>query len=120
MSNNIQKKQDTKKSGILSGKNFFFIVIISISLTILEMLGQSILRKFFLLNKDKKPSGYSYIYLPLISWIIYGLCLILLFISYKYGDITLIEILWDTGTTLLVPIVGILLFNEGLTFYGYI
>lgn len=44
----------------------------------------------------------------------------LLYIAYNYGNITLIEVFWDTGTTILIPVIGILFFNEGLTKYGYL
>jgi uncharacterized membrane protein len=79
-----------------------------------------LLRKFYLLNKDNQVKKYKYLWLPFISWFIYGLCIILLYIAYNYGNITLIEVFWDTGTTILIPVIGILFFNEGLTKYGYL
>ena len=58
--------------------------------------------------------------MPLVTWFIYGICILLLYIAYYYGNISLIEVFWDTGTTLLIPIVGIIFFSEGLTMYGYL
>ena len=62
---------------------------------------------------------HKHIWLPFITWFIYGICVLLLYIAYYYGNIALIEVFWDTGTTLLIPIVGIIFFREGLTTIGY-
>ena len=75
LKNNIVKKQENiSKLGVVTNKNLAFIIIIAVSLTILEIFGQSLLRKFYLLNKEKKTDGFNYLYLPFISWIIYGIC----------------------------------------------
>ena len=119
--NSVRKEEKISKYGIITGKNMIVIMLISILLTVLELTGQSLLRKFYLLNKDNNQvKKYNYLWLPFISWFIYGLCIILLYIAYNYGNITLIEVFWDTGTTILIPVIGILFFNEGLTKYGYL
>lgn len=119
--NSVRKEEKISKYGIITGKNMIVIMLISILLTVLELTGQSLLRKFYILNKDNNQvKKYKYLWLPFISWFIYGLCIMLLYIAYNYGNITLIEVFWDTGTTILIPVIGILFFNEGLTKYGYL
>jgi uncharacterized membrane protein len=119
--NSVRKEEKISKYGIITGKNMIVIMLIAIVLTVLELTGQSLLRKFYILNKDNNQvKKYKYLWLPFISWFIYGLCIMLLYIAYNYGNITLIEVFWDTGTTILIPVIGILFFNEGLTKYGYL
>lgn len=117
--NIVSKQEKITKYGIVSVKNILIITLIATLLTVLELTGQSLLRKFYLFNRDNKTNTYKYLWLPFISWFIYGLCVLLLYIAYYYGNISLIEVFWDTGTTIFIPIVGILFFNEGLTKYGY-
>lgn len=117
--NIVHKEEKITKYGIVSRKNILIIILIATLLTVLELTGQSLLRKFYLLNRDNKSGSYKYLWLPLITWFIYGLCVLLLYIAYYYGNIALIEVFWDTGTTIFIPIIGILFFNEGLTKYGY-
>jgi len=117
--NIVSKQEKITKYGIVSGKNILIIILLATLLTVLELTGQSLLRKFYLLNRDNKSSNYKYLWLPFITWFIYGICVVLLYIAYYHGNIALIEVFWDTGTTILIPIVGILFFNEGLTKYGY-
>jgi len=118
--NSVKERRKISKYGIITGKNMIVIMFISILLTVLELTGQLLLRKFYLLNRDNQVKKYKYLWLPFISWFIYGLCIMLLYIAYNYGNITLIEVFWDTGTTILIPVIGILFFNEGLTKYGYL
>ena len=117
--NIVTKQEKISKYGVVTGKNIVIIILFATLLTVLELTGQSLLRKFYLFNRDNKTSTYKYLWLPLITWFIYGLCVVLLYIAYYYGNIALIEVFWDTGTTIFIPIIGILFFNEGLTKYGY-
>lgn len=117
--NIVTKQEKISKYGVVTGKNIVIIILLATLLTVLELTGQSLLRKFYLFNRDNKTSSYKYLWLPLITWFIYGLCVVLLYIAYYYGNIALIEVFWDTGTTIFIPIIGILFFNEGLTKYGY-
>ena len=98
------------------------LVILStaIGLTIFETIGQSFLRKFYLINKNNNSSHYKFLYYPLITWFIYGICISLLLYSYKFGNLGLIEVFWNTGTNTIIPIVGVLLFKENLTPYGWL
>ncbi|ALH23160.1 hypothetical protein ceV_254 [Chrysochromulina ericina virus CeV-01B] len=117
--NIVSKQEKISKYGVVTGKNIVIIILLATLLTVLELTGQSLLRKFYLFNRDNKTSTYKYLWLPLITWFIYGLCVVLLYIAYYYGNIALIEVFWDTGTTIFIPIIGILFFNQGLTKYGY-
>lgn len=117
--NIVTKQEKISKYGVVSVKNIVIIILLATLLTALELTGQSLLRKFYLLNRDNKTNTYKYLWLPFITWFIYGLCVVLLYIAYYYGNIALIEVFWDTGTTIFIPIIGILFFNEGLTKYGY-
>ena len=117
--NIVTKQEKISKYGVVTGKNIVIIILLATLLTVLELTGQSLLRKFYLFNRDNKTSSYKYLWLPLITWFIYGLCVVLLYIAYYYGNIALIEVFWHTGTTIFIPIIGILFFNEGLTKYGY-
>ena len=117
--NIVTKEEKISKYGVVTEKNIVIIILLATLLTVLELTGQSLLRKFYLFNRDNKTSTYKYLWLPLITWFIYGLCIVLLYIAYYYGNIALIEVFWDTGTTIFIPIIGILFFNEGLTKYGY-
>ena len=78
-------------------------------LTTAETLGQSLLREFFATGYDMK-----YWYLPFTTWLLYGLCCVVLLWGYQYSDISAIELLWDAGTSVIVPIVAILFFNSTL------
>lgn len=118
--NIVSKQEKISKYGVVTRKNIVIIILLAALLTVLELTGQSLLRKFYLFNRDNKTSTYKYLWLPLITWFIYGLCVVLLYIAYYYGNIALIEVFWDTGTTIFIPIIGILFFNEGLTKYGYL
>jgi uncharacterized membrane protein len=118
--NIVTKEEKISKYGVITGKKMVTIILIAILLTALELTGQSILRKFYLLNKNTTTESHKYLWMPLITWFIYGICVLLLYIAYYYGNIALIEVFWDTGTTLLIPIIGIIFFNEGLTKYGYL
>ena len=117
--NIVSKQEKISKYGVVTRKNIVIIILLATLLTVLELTGQSLLRKFYLFNRDNKTSTYKYLWLPLITWFIYGLCVVLLYIAYYYGNIALIEVFWDTGTTIFIPIIGILFFNQGLTKYGY-
>ena len=84
-------------------------------LTLLETVGQSLLRKFFEVGYDMK-----YWYLPFISWLLYGLCCMILLWGYQYSDLSAIETLWDAGTSVVVPIVAILFFKSTINFQSIV
>lgn len=76
-------------------------------LTVAETLGQSLLRRFY--DQGMRLSDW---YMPLGTWVLYAVCCATLLWSYKYSDIAAIETLWDAGTSVTVPLVGLLLFHN--------
>ena len=104
----------------LSTSGLFTIIAVAVGLTLLETVGQSLLRKFHLDNKNNNTKTYKMWYLPFIAWLLYGICVYLLLFSYKFGNLGLIEIFWDTGTNTLIPLIGVLIFGENLTNWGWV
>ena len=82
-----------------------------IALSIFETIGQVFLHKFF-----KEQYNPIFWYYPFIAWLLYGLNCYLLLIGYNYSDLSAVETLWDAGTTILVPLVGMLFFKEQINF----
>jgi len=118
--NIVTKEEKINKYGTVSSKNLIKIILIAILLTIIETTGQSILRKFYILNKKTVGGSYKYLWLPLITWFIYGIAIILLYLAYDLSNISLIEVFWNTGTNTIVPLAGVILFGENLTKYGWL
>ncbi len=106
--------------GVITSANLMVIIGVATALTLLETFGQSLLRKFYLANKNSVASHHKLLYYPLITWIIYGICVGLLYFSYTYGNLELIEVFWNTGTNTIIPLAGVLLFGENLTPYGWL
>ena len=92
--------------------NLLIAIIIAIILTILETIAQGSLRKYYL-QKNK-----NWLYL-LISFSIYISIPIFLYISYFYVPTAIIEIFWNAGTTILVPLTAYILFTENLSTVGW-
>ena len=92
--------------------NLYVAIIIAIILTILETIAQGALRKHYLQKKK------NWLYL-LISFSIYASIPIFLYISYSYVPTAIIEVFWDAGTTILVPITAYILFAENLSKVGW-
>mgnify|MGYP001249535699 CR=1 FL=1 len=118
--NIVTKEEKFDKVGLVSDKRLLKIILIAILLTVLETTGQSLLRKFYLLNRDNKTDNFKYIWLPFITWFIYGIAVLLLYISYGFGNISLIEVMWNTGTNTIVPLAGVIFFGENLSKYGWL
>ena len=102
-------------------KKLLFIILIGLTLTILETIGQSMLRTFYYLNKENKYNNFYDIFrskglfYPILTWFIYGICVFLIYYAYRSGSNTaLIELLWNIGTSASVPIFAYLLFKEKL------
>ena len=93
--------------------NFKYALIFSIILTFLETIGQTFLRKFYL----QKHKNLIY---PIITWLMYGLCVIMLYMGYSYVNEGVMEVLWNAGTNTVIPIVGLLLFGEDVNTIGWI
>tara|TARA_Y100000591_G_scaffold333389_1_gene376975 strand:- start:9971 stop:10354 length:384 start_codon:yes stop_codon:yes gene_type:complete len=100
-------------------KNLRYVLFIATLLTLVETFGQTLLRKFYLTNKKNKGST-THLYLPFITWLCYGVCVLLLWMSYHYSSEGMIEVFWNVGTNTLIPIAGFFFFGETLDPYGWI
>ena len=83
------------------------VAVATVVLTSAETIGQSLLRKFY--DGGMKLADW---YMPFTTLVLYAVCCATLLWSYKYSDIAAIETLWDAGTSVTVPLVGLLLFKN--------
>jgi multidrug transporter EmrE-like cation transporter len=95
--------------------NFQYAIIFATILTILETIGQSFLRKFYL----QKPKNKNVLF-PIITWLIYGLCITTLYFGYSYASEGVLEVLWNAGTNTIIPITGLLIFGENIKPIGWV
>lgn len=79
------------------------IVLIAIS----ECIGQSCLRRLF-----EDPSK-THLYITAV--IFYSIICYLLFLSYRYKGMGLINVLWSGISVLVIVSTGVILFNEKIT-----
>jgi len=94
--------------------------ILIIIITLSEALGQFLLSKRY--NISPKKTHYRGIpvkILPLITWLLYGICTYLLLIAYKYTSMSKVEVYWDALSALVVPIIGIVFFNNSINVIGW-
>lgn len=94
--------------------------ILIIIITLSEALGQFLLSKHF--NISPKKTHYRGIpvkILPLITWLLYGICTYLLLIAYKYTSMSKVEVYWDALSALVVPIIGVVFFNNSINVIGW-
>lgn len=102
-------------------KNLILIILIII-ITLSEALGQ------FLLNVKhhytiKNISHFGIIpinILPILTWLLYGICTFLLMHSYKYTSMSKAEVYWDALSAVIVPLIGVLYFKSVINIYGWI
>ena len=106
------------KKDIISTRDLIIVIVVALTLTFLEAFSQSLLAKFHLINTNAKH--YKLLHYPFISWLIYGCCVVLLTYAYQFGNLGLVEVFWNTGTNTIIPLVGVLLFNQSLTTSGWI
>ena len=97
----------------MASSDFKYALLFSLILTILETIAQTILRKFYL----QKQKHLMY---PIIAWLIYGLCVIILYMAYSYVNEGVMEVLWNAGTNTVIPIAGLLMFGETVDTKGWI
>ena len=88
-----------------------FVVI----LTIIEAFAQIIINKYYT-TKNKNTIWYY----PFVAATLYGSVAFILLKSYDYADMANMDIYWNAGSSLLIPLAGMLLFSEVITFYGWI
>jgi len=88
-------------------KNFRISILIACVLTLVETFGQYLLYKYHI-TKSTSPN----ILYPIATWILYGICIILLEFSYDYTSMGIIEVLWNAGLNTLIPLVGYIAFKQ--------
>lgn len=93
--------------------NILLAVFIAVILTFMETIAQSALRHYYL----KKTKNIIY---PIICWVIYALVPLLLYYSYSFVQEGVIEVFWDAGTTIMVPLAALVLFSENMTPLGWV
>ena len=94
------------------------LIIIIVLITLTEAFGQYILRLGF--NGDGNLIPIPVHYYPIITWLLYGICTYILYVSYKYTTMGKAEVYWDAASTLLVPIIGVIAFKNRISFQGWI
>ena len=94
--------------------------ILIIIITLFEALGQFLLKKHYNISQNKTHyHGIPINFLPLITWILYGVCTYLLLISYKYTTMSKAEVYWDALSALVVPIIGFVFFGNAISVIGW-
>ena len=76
--------------------NIIITIIFALLLTALETIGQSFLHKFF----NQKIKQY---YFPIITICCYLGCIFLLYHSYSYTNMGVMEVMWNSGTNIIIP-----------------
>ena len=57
--------------------------------------------------------------LPILTWILYGVCTYLLLHSYNYTTMGKAEVYWDALSALIVPFIGLIYFRNNINFIGW-
>ncbi len=110
------------------------LVALMVAITITEALGQYILQvhhryrkagKDVLSVKDlspygKIPKGLDIPLYPLATWLLYGICTIILLNSYDYTSMGNAEVYWDALSALLVPLIGVVYLRSNVNLYGWV
>ena len=88
-------------------------IFIVTALTFIETFGQTLLHY----GRTKQRDNVLF---PLLTWVGYGLCTMLLYWSYGYSSMGFVEMLWDAFTTLSVPLVDYLINGTELNRIGLV
>ena len=87
--------------------DYIILLLIVVSISICELIGQSCLR-YFHINSDK-PRYYF------IATIFYAIVCYLLFLSYQYRGMGIINVLWSGISILVILSSSMVLFGEKIT-----
>jgi multidrug transporter EmrE-like cation transporter len=102
--------------------NSLALVMLIILITLSEALGQYLLNISH--NNTKKNIPYYWFIpthmLPVVTWLLYGICTYLLLHSYKFTTMGKSEIYWDALSALIVPIIGVIYFSEKINIMGWL
>jgi len=94
-------------------KNFKSAIIYAIILSIVDSIGATYLRKYYL----KKTTSLLY---PIITAIAYASEIFILFKSYSYVNLTVMNTLWNAVQNSLIPIIGVFFFKEKVNKKGWL
>lgn len=100
-------------------KKILLVILITV-ITLSEALGQFLLSVYH--HKKDKNAYYGPIpvkILPIITWLLYGICTYLLYHSYKYTTMGNAEVYWDAMSALIVPIIGVIYFGNEINLVGW-
>ncbi len=86
-------------------------------ITLSEALGQYVLK--LSVFKNNKFLGIPARFLPGLTWMLYGLCTIMLVNTYKYTSMAKAEVFWDAASAIVVPIIGVMAFNDSINIIGW-
>ena len=97
------------------------LILLIIVITLSEALGQFLLSVSHH-NTLKNISYFGPIptkVLPILTWILYGVCTYLLLHSYKYTTMGKAEVYWDALSALIVPFIGLIYFRNNINYIGW-
>jgi len=86
-------------------------------ITLSEALGQYVLK--LSVFKNNKFLGIPSQFLPGLTWMLYGLCTIMLVHTYNYTSMAKAEVFWDAASAIVVPIIGVMAFNDSINIIGW-
>ena len=86
-------------------------------ITLSEAFGQYVLK--LSVFKNSSFLGIPSRFLPGLTWLMYGLCTIMLVNTYNYTSMAKAEVFWDAASAIIVPIIGVMAFNEDIDIVGW-
>ena len=108
---------------MISHKSVILVILIS-AITAVEAFGQYLLKIYYnskhgsFKRTDQLKFLPLYI-LPYITWMCYGLCTFMLSKRYAYTSMGRAELYWDSLSTIIVPLLGTIIFKEHLGYQGW-
>jgi len=96
------------------------LIILITVITLIEAFGQFLLSVHH--HQKGKKTHYGIIpmkLLPIITWLLYGLCTFLLLHSYKYTTMGKAEVYWDAMSAIIVPLIGVIYFGNKINVVGW-
>jgi len=110
------------------------LIALIVAVTLTEALGQYILQIYHRYHKSGKdvlsvndvlpdgllPKAFDVPIFPIVTWLLYGICTVILLNSYDYTTMGKAEVYWDALSALLVPLVGVIFLRSKINIYGWI
>ena len=97
------------------------LIILIVVITLSEALGQFLLSVSHHYTQNNIPyfGFFPTKFLPIITWLLYGVCTYLLLHSYKYTTMGKAEVYWDALSALIVPFIGLIYFSNKINYVGW-